>query len=167
MKTDSALWAAIRSIAKQWQSRQEDIRSFAETKYSFEEWLNWEAFCACKSQHLKVTPKPTYPRSQKQADLRIELDGKKFIWIEIALVHDGTIKRKWLEKLKHDQQKLRRIKPQQDHLIQLIVVACRNEANLTWWQEKGFPRLKQQIEVLPPLRIWPTKPQGSILAWKI
>lgn len=62
----------FRIICERLHVKAADIQIMAETTSSFEEWLNWEAFLACKHYQAtypfcEVTAKPTYA-SENVAD---------------------------------------------------------------------------------------------------
>lgn len=100
------------AIAQRYAARSADIAQFVATKYSFEEWLNWEAFAACATNAAwRLSPKPSYCNlgvadCKDYGDLLVGMGGSKVL-VEIGLVHDGTGD-KWRAKLDWDVQKLAR-----------------------------------------------------------
>jgi hypothetical protein len=51
----------FQTIARHLEARADAIALFAQARYSFEEWLNWEAFAACRANPAwTVAPKPCY-----------------------------------------------------------------------------------------------------------
>ena len=88
------------------------ISQFTRTGYSFEEWLNWQAYWACSQKKgWKSSPKPEYnavgfKTSKSQADLLVEITGQAKAIIEFGLVHDWT-QSHWRDKLEADRKKLK------------------------------------------------------------
>lgn len=113
------------AIVNRWQSRADDIACFAKARYSFEEWLNWEAFAACCAEPTwTVSPRPSYrklgnPDCRDYGDLLVA-DGADQVLVEVGLVHDGTGD-KWRAKLAWDVEKL--AQPLTDGVAPLQIVA--------------------------------------------
>jgi hypothetical protein len=111
-QTDSLSRNVFEVIADHLKSEAPNISRFVHTGYSFEEWLNWEAFAACSQvKGWKVDPKPAYcsfgvEGCKDIADLLITAGDSKLV-VEIGLAHDHT-QNKWLLKLDRDAEKLRR-----------------------------------------------------------
>lgn len=97
-----------RTVCGRLEARATDLRLMVETGSSFEEWLNWEAFLACKQRQAsypfcEVTAKPGYA-SEGVADgsdpdhnlgnLRVggPNEGANHCWVfaEFVLLHDGN-----------------------------------------------------------------------------
>jgi hypothetical protein len=140
MKMDSNedIWSAVKVIADCWQSQSEKIAAFSETTSSFEEWLNWEAFYACQRAGLNPEAKSNYGDLgavgfQRQADLRLRPTNKRGIIVEVVLIHDGTIKSKWREKLKQDREKLGHIPEEKFARIQIVISTCKKPTNINFW----------------------------------
>src|SRR5437773_1858974 len=80
-----------------------EITWFVETGYSFEEWLNFEAYAACRAAaRWNVNPRPAYAslaveHCREFADLLVA-DAASSVVVEVGLVHDST-STKWIEKL--------------------------------------------------------------------
>ena len=115
------------AIAGQLASRAADIARFARTRYSFEEWCNWEAFLACSSRpQWQVSPKPMYRSfgvltSRDYGDLIVRnKDSGAKVFIEIGIVHDGTLS-KWADKLTYDASKIKRISPDQAARLHIVL----------------------------------------------
>jgi hypothetical protein len=125
------------AIADRYCKRADEITRFASTRYSFEEWLNWEAYSACSvCPGLEVLPKPNYRKlgadgGKDIGDLLVT-SGASRVLVEIGLVHDGTSD-KWLFKLARDVEKLARPLPGILKL-QMIVLVSRSqiEASEVW-----------------------------------
>jgi hypothetical protein len=120
--------AVFESIAAHLVSRADEIALFAQTRYSFEEWLNWEAFAACRARvGWTVAPKPCYsahtdPGCKDYGDLLVtDKASNARVWIEIGLVHDGTGD-KWIAKLDRDMEKLRQQFASSITPLQIIVL---------------------------------------------
>jgi hypothetical protein len=151
----------FRAIAKRYGQRADDIARFAGAKYSFEEWLNWEAFAACSTvNEWEARPKPSYctlgvEDCKDYGDLLVT-NGSEAVLVEIGLVHDGT-GNKWRAKLAWDVEKLARpmsaISPL--HVIVLASVAdIENADNWQRWLAKvqcwSRPTSLTASVVLPP-----------------
>jgi hypothetical protein len=164
------LHEGLAAIISAWKVQRHKIFTFVKTGYSFEEWLNWEAYAACKRHKLKTEPKPSYrtaevTKSNEQADLCFALGDGEFAFVEVGLVHDGTMT-KWLAKLQHDRFKLSQIKSKKYHGVQLIVLACRDQEIFSWWQKK-ISILYSKPSVFPPDSFGNKKFHGHIYAWVI
>ena len=127
----------FRVIVARFQQGVGDIARFAATGYSFEEWLNWEAFAACSANpRWRAQPKPSYCSlglaGCKDFGNLLVADADKKVLVEIGLVHDGTGD-KWQPKLDRDVQKLARplagIAP-----LQIIVLVSKSgiEESKSW-----------------------------------
>ena len=137
----AAVLAATRvfeMIVDRFISRSQDIARFAATRYSFEEWCNWEAYAAAAATGLEATPRPRYcdlsdPASRGFGDVSVVV-GNLNVLVEVGLVHDGTGD-KWRGKLELDTQKLQRPLIQNVVPLQLILlVSTRNIAVDDQWQ---------------------------------
>ncbi len=141
-----------RIVCERLKARAVDIQVMAETASSFEEWLNWEAFLACK-QHQKsypfceVTAKPTYASENVGTDgddtdrgfgdLRVggPNDGEHHCWVfaEIALLHDGNrTGGKWLRKIESDADKLKRLGWVRSASLLIVVAVSRGDVLTEW-----------------------------------
>jgi hypothetical protein len=127
-----------------------DLQLLVETTSSFEEWLNWEAYLACrlwqKSEGFcEVTAKPTYAsegvqsddddNKTKYGDLRVggPNNGENHCWVfaEFAILHDGT-QGKWLKKIESDAEKLLRLGWKKSAALQFVVLVSRGDALTEW-----------------------------------
>jgi hypothetical protein len=151
----------FQNIASRLASKSTDIARFVSTRYSFEEWLTWEAFAACSAiEDWEVGPKPSYRTHGVQecrdyGDLLV-VEGRESVLVELGLVHDGTSD-KWRTKLEWDVQKLARplagVRP-----LHIIVVAsvgdiAATEAWQKWLGKVGCwnrPTELTYAAVLPP-----------------
>ncbi|MDY3561867.1 hypothetical protein R5W23_003295 [Gemmata sp. JC673] len=107
--TDSRSFAidVFRTVCDRFAAKAAELRLLVETTSSFEEWLNWEAFLACKLAETnypfsEVAAKPTYasegvPNDDSRRDrggLRVggPDNGAHHCWAfaEFVLVHDGN-----------------------------------------------------------------------------
>jgi len=98
-------------LADHFYPKARDITRFASTGYSFEEWLNWELFCALTTREFVCTPKPGYKThfaehvSAQLGDIMIRaMDGTTWL-VETSLVH-GYTQNKWRTKIIEDRAKL-------------------------------------------------------------
>ena len=150
------------TIAEQFVERATDIAAFVKTGYSFEEWLNWEAFAACQ-RHADwvVHPKPQYKKlgvanTRELADLLVEHDALQ-VAVEIGLAHGWTNMGKWAEKLNWDSKKLERL---QDNIapLQLMVFTTQTDLVKSDYWPKHLARVKRwgqpteltSVSCLPP-----------------
>jgi hypothetical protein len=153
------------TISSRYVARAKDIARFSATRYSFEEWCNWEAFSACDAvEDWLVQPRPRYvdlgvAGSSEYADLLITnvRDGERVV-VEIGLAHDGTRDR-WLAKLDRDAAMLERIVlPRTATLHLILVTSFTRDIELSAQWERGLGRLSagsQETDlvtrtVLPP-----------------
>ena len=107
--------AVFDTIVQRFCEKAPEIAKFANTGYSFEEWLNWEAYAACVAKPgWSVAPRPAYAKLSQEpcrdfGDLLIsEHEPSRQTLVEIALVHDWTNGNKWREKIDWDTKKLAR-----------------------------------------------------------
>jgi hypothetical protein len=149
------------TIAARFAGRVSDIALFTATRFSFEEWLNWEAFAGCKAvDSWQVHAKPRYCNlgaagCKDFGDLLV-VENHKTLLVEIGLVHDGT-GNKWRDKLEWDVQKLAR--PLTDifslHVI-VLVSSSSIDASQSWqrWLRTvgcwGRPNPFRAVVRLPP-----------------
>lgn len=137
----------FRTIGERLLLRSQSIARMAKTEYSFEEWINWEAYAACTERPgWTVDPKPPYRAIvgsgvRDLADLKVTGSGKP-VFVEIAIVHDGTSD-KWKAKLDRDTDKLARLPPTAAERLQIIVAVShsRSVRNASDW-ERWFGQLK-------------------------
>jgi hypothetical protein len=140
----------FRTIGNRLRDKATDLQLMVETTSSFEEWLNWEAFLACKSREAsypfcEVSAKPTYASEsvanengdpdRNYGDLRVggPNDGADHCWVfaEIALLHDGTGE-KWLRKIESDADKLMRLGWKKSAALLIVVAASRSDVTTEW-----------------------------------
>ena len=137
------------------------IAQYTHTGYSFEEWLNWEAFWACHKKGWKSSPKPEYKavgfkNSKYQADLLVDSLQIKKTLIEFGLVHDCT-QSHWRDKLGTDRKKLEAPYADTFWPIQVVYVTSRYDfrklENWTDWLNKisfwNQPAIFNQALTLP------------------
>jgi hypothetical protein len=135
----------FRTVCDRLAARAGDLRLMVETTSSFEEWLNWEAFLACKLREAsypfcEVTAKPTYSSEnvadetgdtdRNLGDLRVggPDNGADHCWVfaEFALLHDGT-SGKWLRKIETDADKLKRLGWKKSASLLIVVAASKGD----------------------------------------
>lgn len=152
------------SIATRFDLRRNDIAKFASTSYSFEEWLNWEAFLAC-SEHVGWTAFPKYQYKHAGienctsfADLLVSCqDMESSVLVEIKLAHDWT-KDDYLTKIDNDRVKLAREFKKGIIPLQIIVSVSvgKIESHPIWenWFARSSclqrPTELNRIVILPP-----------------
>jgi hypothetical protein len=128
----------FQAIADRFTSRSADLARFAETRYSFEEWCNWEAYAAAVAAGWTASARPRYCKlsdltCRDYGDLLVSLNGHRVL-VEIGLVHDGTGD-KWRAKLDWDMQKLAR--PVYEGVIPLqiiVLVSTKHISTADIWQ---------------------------------
>jgi hypothetical protein len=87
----------VQTICERFQSKAADLQLLIETDSSFEEWLKWEAFLACKQRQAsypfcEVVAKPTYAsegiENDNTSDLRVggPDEGANHCWAFLELV---------------------------------------------------------------------------------
>lgn len=151
---DSYQFAAdvFRTVCDRLAAKAADLQLLVETTSSFEEWLNWEAFLACKHRQAsyplcEVAAKPTYSSEgvtteagdpdRNFGDLRVggPDDGADHRWVfaEFALLHDGNrAGGKWLRKIEADADKLRRLGWKRSASLLIVVAAGRGDVTTEW-----------------------------------
>lgn len=164
----------FRTVCDRLAAKAGDLRFMVETTSSFEEWLNWEAFLACKQHEssypfCEVSAKPTYSSErveddgsdldQNLGDLRVggPDNGAEHCWVfaEFALLHDGT-SGKWLRKIEADADKLKRLGWKKSASLLIVVAASKGDV-LTEWADylAGFavwnrPALTEPFVIILP-----------------
>lgn len=138
----------FRTVCARLADRAADLRLLVETGSSFEEWLIWEAFLACKFceasyPFCEVVAKPTYSSEgvaddsnepdQNLGDLRVggPNDGADHCWLfaEFVLLRDGNSgDGKCLRKLEADADKLKRLGWKKSASLLVVVVASKGDA---------------------------------------
>ncbi len=135
----------FRTVCDRLLSKAADLQLLVESGDSFEEWLNWEAFLACKfrQEHYpfcEVSPKPTYASEgvateagdpdRNLGDLRVggPNDGADHCWLfaEIVLLHDDSSS-EWLKKIEANLEKLKRLGWKKSAALLIVVDARRAE----------------------------------------
>lgn len=142
----------FRTLCDRLAAKAADLRLMIETTSSFEEWLNWEAFLACKFRQesypfSEVVAKPTYASEgvvddggdpdRDQGDLRVggPEDGANHCWVfaEFALLHDGNrTGGKWLRKIEADADQLKLLGWKKSAALLIVVVASRGHVMTEW-----------------------------------
>lgn len=148
----------------------ESIGLFTSTGYSFEEWVSWEAFVACKGKWTGVHPKPAYADilrdSRSLGDLKVVVNANS-LWLEIALVHDKTGD-KWIEKINSDTKKLRNLPYDTVRLQMLVVVSSELFSKYDDSWERWLNRTNiYQTKATHDSGELPLKPKGEmrIIGW--
>ncbi len=142
----------FRTVCDRLAPKSADLRLMVETTSSFEEWLNWEAFLACKFRQetypfCEVAAKPTYA-SEGVADdggdsdrghggLRVggPDEGANHCWVfaEFALLHDGNrAGGEWLRKIEADADKLKQLGWKRSAALLVVLVASRGDVQTEW-----------------------------------
>jgi hypothetical protein len=156
-------------------TRRQDMLLMALTGYSFEEWINWEAFLACReaSDGSRVDPKPGYRATDladtgEAADLLVgAVEGPKVV-VEVALVHDETLD-KWKDKIDYDQEKLSRVPKSKAATLQLVIAVSTKGSivgNPVW--ETWFAKTRRFAATRPTFQSTTPIPEGGqyvIFGW--
>jgi hypothetical protein len=143
----------FRTVCAGLEVRADDLHRLVEAGSSFEEWLVWEAFLACKLREAsypfcEVAAKPLYAsegvpssgaRDGDAGDLRVggPNDGANHCWVfaEFVLLHDGNrLGREWRQKIESGASNLKRLGWKKSAALLIVVVASRG-AVLTDWAD--------------------------------
>ncbi|MDB5308832.1 MAG: hypothetical protein JWO38_3034 [Gemmataceae bacterium] len=142
----------FRIVCDRLEAKAADLRLMVETTSSFEEWLNWEAFLACKLGEpsypfCEVAAKPSYSSEgvvddgggpdRKQGDLRVggsyDADDHRWVFAEFALLHDGNrTGDEWRRKIEADAAKLKRLGWRRSASLLVLVAASRGDVPTEW-----------------------------------
>ena len=141
----------FRTICSRLAERPADLRLLVESGSSFEEWLNWEAFLACKLRQesypfCEVAAKPTYASEgvpddgapdRSPGDLRVggPNDGADHCWVfaEFVLLHDGNrTGGEWLRKVEAAADRLKRLGWKKSASLLILVAASRGDVLAEW-----------------------------------
>lgn len=142
----------FRTVCDRLQTKAADLRLLVETGLSFEEWLAWEAFLACKFRQesypfCEVVAKPSYASegvaddggdpNRNLGDLRVggPNDGADHCWVfaEFVLLRDGNRGgREWLRKIEADADKLRRLGWKKSASLLVVALASRGDVLTEW-----------------------------------
>lgn len=142
----------FRTVCERLQAKADDLRVLVEAGSSFEEWLAWEAFLACKLgdasyPYCEVVVRPTYSSEgvatddgdpdRNLGDLRVggPNDGAEHCWVfaGFVLLHDGNrTSGEWLRKVEADAHKLRRLGWKKSASLLVVVAASRGDVMKEW-----------------------------------
>lgn len=166
----------FRTVCDRFRSKAADMRLLVESGSSFEEWLNWEAFLACKLRQesypfCEVAAKPTYASEgvadhggdpdRNLGDLRVggPDDGANHCWAfaELALLHDGNrAGDEWRRAVEADVNKLKRLGWKKSAALLIVVAASQGDVLTEWGNElKGYgvwsqPALTDPFDIALP-----------------
>jgi hypothetical protein len=142
----------FRTVCDRLAAKAADLRLLVEAGSSFEGWLNWEAFLACKLRQenypfCEVAARPAYASEgvaddggdsdHNWGDLRVggPKDGADHCWVfaEFVLIHDGNrTGGKWLRKIEADADKLKRLGWKKSASLLVVVGASRSDVMTEW-----------------------------------
>ena len=142
----------FRTVCARLEAKAADQRLLVDTAASFEGWLNWEAFLACKHREVsypfcEVAAKPTYASEgvaddggdpdRGVGDLRVggPNEGADHCWLfaEFVLLHDGNrTGGEWLRKIEAGADKLKRLGWKKSASLLIVVVASRGDVMTDW-----------------------------------
>jgi hypothetical protein len=139
-------------IAGRLEERKLDIESLVRQGYSFEEWLNWEAFLACDAvKPWNTAGRPRYlhfgvENCQDYADLSVGVSDSRVI-AEVGHILDGTSS-KWIAKLEHDKLKLARVNagPTIATLHVIVLASSNPDKPVAWLPKLGCWRCATHLE---------------------
>lgn len=129
-----------------------DLRLLVAADESFEEWLAWEAFLACKLRQegypfCEVAARPTYASEgvavegddpdQDRGELRVggPNDGADHCWVfaEVVLLQDGNRGGgEWLRRVEADADKLKRLGWKKSASLLIVVAASWGDVLTEW-----------------------------------
>jgi len=136
----------VRTVCERLEAKAADLWLMLENDESFEDWLTWEAFLACKLRqasypYCEVAAKPTYASEgvanegdpdRDRGDLRVggPNEGADHCWVfvEFALLHDGNRSGgEWLRKIEADAGKLKRLGWKKSASLLVVAAASRGD----------------------------------------
>ena len=157
-------------IAQHWATLTDKIAAIVQTRYSFEEWLNWEALVAFLNlPDWTVRPRPRY-RDKDRVEygdlLATNLRAGTSVFIETKLIHDGTGE-KWYVAMDHDMTKLLRSTPEGMIPLQIVVVASKAgiEDSAEWQRLLGMRRSWARATRLSTVVRLPPDGQMIVRGW--
>jgi hypothetical protein len=132
----------FRTVCDRLRSKAADLRLLVEAGSSFEEWLNWEAYLACKHRQegypfCEVTAKPTYASEgvsteagdavRTFGDLRVggPNDGADHCWLFAEVVMaagDESADREWVKRVEAATGRLKRLGWKKSAALLILVV---------------------------------------------
>ncbi len=142
MRSTQLATDVFRCITDRFAKRNRDIELLIHQGYSFEEWLNWEAFLACNAiSRWRASGRPQYrfigvKASKDYADLMVE-HGDTRVIAEVGHILGGT-QSEWIKKLEHDKLKLGQIAAGRSTATLQVIVLASSDPNKPAW----LPRLK-------------------------
>ncbi len=137
----------FRTVCDRLAEKAADLRVLVEAGSSFEEWLVWEAFLACKFRQegypfCEVAVRPTYasegvPDDGDLGDLRVggPNDGADHCWVfaEFVLLHDGNrTGGEWPRKIVAAAGRLKRLGWKKSASLLIVVAASRGDVLTDW-----------------------------------
>ncbi len=146
----------------------ESLIRMAATGYSFEEWVNWNAFLVCHRRWGGNTaPKPGYryfelADTAEMADLWVQTPHGEKVIVEVGLVHDHTSD-KWIEKLAYDRKKLEAARADSLQRLQLVVLVSAKEAVVD--DEKWEAWLRRALPEPADLNVHALDGQVAVRGW--
>ena len=136
----------FRTVCDRLAAKAANLRPLVEASTSFEEWLVWEAFLACKLRQesypfCEVAVQPTYASEgvaddgnpdRDRGDLRVggPNDGADHCWAfaEFVLLHDGNrTGGEWLRRIGAEADKLKRLGWKKSASLLIVVAASRGD----------------------------------------
>ena len=141
----------FRTVCERLAAKADDLRLLVEAGVSFEEWLTWEAFLACKLREAsypfcEVAAKPTYASEgvadeadpdRNLGDLRVggPNDGADHCWVfaEFVLLRDSNrTSGEGLRRIETEADKLKRLSWKKSAALLVVIVASRGDVMKEW-----------------------------------
>lgn len=142
----------FRTVCDRLSAKATELQLLVETGTSFDEWLTWEAFLACKLREpsypfCEVAAKPTYASEdvtgdgndpdRNLGDLRVggPHDGADHCWAfaEFVLLHDGNrTGGEWRQRIEAEADRLRRLGWKKSASLLVVVAASRGDVMKEW-----------------------------------
>ncbi len=139
----------FRTVCDRFRAKAADLRLLVEGGSSFEEWLNWEAYLACKLRQegypfCEVAAKPTYASEgvateageadRNCGDLRVggPNDGADHCWLFAELVLAGggeNADREWVKRAEAATDRLKRLGWKKSAALLIVVAVSAGDAH--------------------------------------
>ncbi|MDY3558613.1 hypothetical protein R5W23_005752 [Gemmata sp. JC673] len=173
----------FRTVCDRLAANAADLRLLIEAGESFEEWLAWEAFLACKLRQesypfCEVAAKPAYASEGVSAssdpesdlgDLRVggPNDGADHCWVfaEFVLLHHGNrTGGEWPRKIEAGADKLKRLGWKKSASLLIVIAASRGGVMAEWADDQAGCAVWNRPALADPLVI--PLPGGGTLVLK-
>ncbi len=162
----------FRTVCDRLAAKAADLRLLVESGTSFEEWLTWEAFLACKLRQegypfCEVTAEPTYASEgvadeadpdRNLGDLRVggPNDGADHCWAfaEFVLLRDGNrCGGEWLRRIEAGADKVKRLGWKKSASLLVVTLAGRGDMPTGWAEDLAACAVWNQPALTDPFVI--------------